>query len=176
MMFPIRDRQDLKDLDEAVLLQNQVKTVRLQDKLGEQNYHEVAKKLFEPITDVIKDTSDNLTKTITESSINNKKSIENLNERFLELMIDKGLIAPYLASSFVILFKPENKSQFRFKKDFYSTKKNDFLINEGIPVSQVSNLITFRDSNRSFKLDGDLLETKKSLNSMLTILINKIEY
>ena len=43
MMFPIKDRQDLKDLDEAVSLQNQVKAVRLQDKLGEQKYHEDAK-------------------------------------------------------------------------------------------------------------------------------------
>ena len=36
---------------------------------------------------------------------------------------------------------------------------NDFLINEGIPVTLFSNMITFRDSNKSFKLDGDLLET-----------------
>ena len=36
---------------------------------------------------------------------------------------------------------------------------NDFLINEGIPVALFSNMINFRDSNKSFKLDGDLLET-----------------
>ena len=36
---------------------------------------------------------------------------------------------------------------------------NDFLINEGIPVTIFSNIITFRDGNKSFKLDGDLLET-----------------
>ena len=36
---------------------------------------------------------------------------------------------------------------------------NDFLINEGIPVTLVSNMLIFRDSNKSFKLDGDLLET-----------------
>ena len=36
---------------------------------------------------------------------------------------------------------------------------SDFLIKDGIPVSLFSNLITFRDSNKSFKLDGDLLET-----------------
>ena len=36
---------------------------------------------------------------------------------------------------------------------------NDFLINEGIPVTLFSKMITFRDSNKSFKLDGDLLET-----------------
>ena len=36
---------------------------------------------------------------------------------------------------------------------------NDFLINGGIPVTLVSNMVLFRDSNKSFKLDGDLLET-----------------
>ena len=66
------------------------------------------------MTDAIEDTSDNSTKTITESSIKNDKAIENLNEKILELMNDKGLIAPYLASSLVFLFKPENKSQFSF--------------------------------------------------------------
>ena len=74
-------------------------------------------------------------------------------------MNDKGLIAPYLASSLINLFKPENKSQFRLKKDLSSTKMNDFLINEGIPVTLFSNMLLFRDSNKSFKLDGDLLET-----------------
>ena len=41
-------------------------------------------------------------------------------------MIDKGLIAPYLASSLANLFKPENKSQFKIIKDPNSTKMNDF--------------------------------------------------
>ena len=35
---------------------------------------------------------------------------------------------------------------------------NDFLINEGIPVTLFSNMLLFRDSKKSFKLDGDLLE------------------
>ena len=112
-MFPIRNVEDLQKLTEAVSLQNQVKAERLQDKLGEQNYHEDAKKLFKPMTDAIKDTSDNLTKTITESSINNNKAIENLNERILELMNDKGLIVPYLDSSLVNLFKPEKSIQIK---------------------------------------------------------------
>ena len=74
-------------------------------------------------------------------------------------MDEKGLIAPYLTSSLVSLFKPENKSQFRLRKDLNSTKINDFIINGGIPVTIFSNMITFRDSNKVFKLDGDLLET-----------------
>ena len=36
MLFPIKNREDLEKLNELVSLQNQVKTVRLQDKLGEQ--------------------------------------------------------------------------------------------------------------------------------------------
>ena len=46
MLYPIKNREDWKDLNEAVSLQNQVHEVRLQDKLGEQNYHEDAKKNF----------------------------------------------------------------------------------------------------------------------------------
>ena len=35
----------------------------------------------------------------------------------------------------------------------------DFLENGGIPVTLYSNMLTFRDSNKFFKLDGDLLQT-----------------
>ena len=45
-MFPIRNVEDLQNLNEVVSLQNQVHEVRLQDKLGEQNYHEDAKKII----------------------------------------------------------------------------------------------------------------------------------
>ena len=111
------------------------------------------------MTDAIKSTSENKTKTLTENSINNDKAIENLIEKLSELMNDKGLISPYLASSLVNLLKPENKSQFRLERDLNSTKLNDFLIKEGIPVTLFSNVLLFRDSNKSFKLDRDLLET-----------------
>ena len=117
------------------------------------------KKVFELVTKSLENTSENLTKTITETSIKNKQAIENLNENILELMNDKGLIAPYLASSLVEVFKTDIKSQFRLRKDHSSTKLNDFLINGGIPVTIVSNMLIFRDSYKSFKLDDDLLET-----------------
>ena len=112
MMFPIRNVEDLQNLNEAVSLQNEVKVVRLQDKLGKQNFHEDMTKVFEPLTDTLKKTSDNITKTFTESSINNNKTIENLNEKILELMNDKGMIAPYLSTSLVEVFEKDNKSQF----------------------------------------------------------------
>ena len=128
MMFPIRNVEDLQNLNEAISLQNQVKVDRLQDKLGKQNFHEDMKEAFEPLTDTLKKTSENITKTITETFIKNNKSIEKLTEKILELMNDQGLIAPYLASDLVNVFKPENKSQFRLRKDPNSTKMNDFLI------------------------------------------------
>ena len=157
-MFPIRNIEDLQNLNEAVSLRNQVKVVRLQDKLGKQNFHENMEEVFEPLTDTFKKTSDNIAKTITENSINNNKAIENLNEKILELMNDKGMIAPYLTTSLVEVFKKDNKSQFRLRKDPNSTKMNDFLIHGNIPVTIFSNMITFRDSNKTFRLEGDLLK------------------
>ena len=158
MLYSIKDREDLENLEELVSLQNQVKVVKLQDKLGEQNFHENMKKVFEPMADTIKDVSENITKTITETSKKNTKAISDLNEKVLELMDEKGLIAPYLTSSLVEVFKKDNKSQFRLRKDPNSTKMNDFLIHGTIPVTIFSNMITFRDSNKSFRLEGDLLK------------------
>ena len=167
MMFPIKDREDLEKLNELVSLQEQVKVVRLQDKLGKQNFHEDWKEVFEPVTKSLEKTSENITKTITESSIKNIKAISDLNEKVLELMDEKGLIASYLASSLINLFKSENKSQFRLGKDTNSIKLNDFLIHGNIPVTLFSNMISFRDTNRSFRLEGDLLKliTNYKLNA-----------
>ena len=158
MLYSIKDREDLENLEELVSLQNQVKVVKLQDKLGEQNFHEDMKKVFEPMADTIKDVSENITKTITETSNKNTKAISDLNEKVLELMNEKGLITPYLTSSLVEVFKKDNKSQFRLRKDPNSTKMNDFLIHGTMPVTIFSNMITFRDSNKSFRLEGDLLK------------------
>ena len=152
MLFPIGNVEDLQNLKEAVSLQNDVKVVRLQDKLGKQNFHEDLKEVFEPMTNAIKNTSENITKSITEASINNNKAIENLNEKVLESMNDKGLID----GSLIEVIKFDNKGQFRLTKDPNSTKPNDFLINEKVPVTIFSNMMTFRETKKVFKLEGDL--------------------
>ena len=41
---------------------------------------------------------------------------------------------------------------------------SDSLITGSIPVTLYSNMLTFRDSNKSFMLDGDLLETMTNYN------------
>ena len=117
MLYSTKTIEELEKLNELVSLHDQVKAVRLQDKLGKQNFHGDMKEVVEPVTKSIKDVSEEMTKRITETSINNNKAIENSNENVLELMNDRGMITPYLASSLVNLFKPENRSQFRFRKD-----------------------------------------------------------
>ena len=72
------------------------------------------------------------------------------------------MIVPYLASSLVNLLKPENKCHFGLVKDLNSTKMNDSLLNPGIPVTLYSNMLTYRDSKKSFKLDGNLLDKLKN--------------
>ena len=67
-------------------------------------------------------------------------------------MNDKGLID----SSLIEVLKSDNKGQFRLIKDPNSTKPNDFLINEKVPVTIFNNMLTFRDTNKTFKLEGDL--------------------
>ena len=88
----------------------------MQDKLGKQIFQEDMKKVFEPVTKSLEKTSENSTKTITEPYIINNKALENLNEKNLELMIDKRFIAPSLTSSLVFLFTPENKINSDLKK------------------------------------------------------------
>ena len=79
-MLPIKNREDLDKLKELASIQSQVKDLRLQDKLDEQNFHENLKKLSEPVTDALKNTSENLTKTITENLITNNQTTWDLKE------------------------------------------------------------------------------------------------
>ena len=175
MLFPIKDREDLEKLDELVSLQDQVKTVRLQDKLGKQNFHEDMKKVFEPVTKSLEKTSQDITKTITESSIKNNQPIENLNNKLLEIMNDRGILASYLMSPLSKITNPEKTTQFKLIKDSSSNRVNDLKINNSIPITLHNNLLTFRDTNKQFELKGDVLKmiTNKNYNVNLASLADK---
>ena len=166
MLYPIKNIEDLEKLNEAVSLQNEVKVVRLQDKLGKKNFHEDIKKYFKPMTDEMKNTSENITKSITESSINNNKAISDLNEKILELMNDRGIIASYLMFPLSKIINPENSTQFKLVDDSTSNRVNDLKINNSIPITLNNNLLTFRETNKQFELKGDLLKmiTNKNYN------------
>ena len=166
MMFAINNREDLDKLEELASLQDEVKVDRLQDKLGKQNFHEDMKKVFEPVTKTLENTSENITKTLTETSMNNNKAMENVNNKLLEIMNDRGILATYLMSPLSKITNPENTSQFKILKDHNSNRVNDLLMKNKIPITLYGNMLTFRDTNKQFKLTGDLLEmiTNKDYN------------
>ena len=175
MLYSIKNIEDLEKLNEAISLQKQVQEVRLQNKLGEQKYHEDIKTFFKPMTDEMKNTSENITKTITENSINNNKLISDLNENILELMNDRGIIASYLMFPLSKIINPENSTQFKLVDDSTSNRVNDLKINNSISITLNNNLLTFRDTNKQFELKGDILKmiTNKNYNTDLASLSDK---
>ena len=166
MSFPIQDREDIKNLNELASLQDQVKTVRLQDKLGKQNFHEDKKKVFEPVTKSLENTSQDITKTITETSIKNNQAIENINNKLLEIFNDRGILATYLMSPLSKNINPDKTSQFELVKDSNSNRVNDLKINKTTPITLYNNMLTFRDTGKEFESKGDLLKmiTNKNYN------------
>ena len=175
MLYSIKNVEDLKDLNELVMLQDQVKAVKLQDKLGEQNYHRKSKKLFEPVTKSLENTSQNITKTIAESSLKNNQAIEKLNNKLLEIRSDRGILATYLMSPLSKITNPENTTQFKLVKDSSSNRVNDLLIHNTKPITLHDNLLTFRDTNKVFELKGDFLNmiTNQNYNVNLASLADK---
>ena len=98
MLFAIKNREDLENLKELVSLESQLKAVRLQDKLGKQDFHEDMRKVFEPVTKSVKDVSEEVTKTMTENSIENNQAFQNLNDKLSKILYARGIIASYLLS------------------------------------------------------------------------------
>ena len=175
MLYAIKNREDLENLEELASLENQVKVVRLQDRLAKQNFHEDIKKVFEPVTKSLENTSENLTKAITETSIKNNLAIENINNNLLEIMNQRGTLATYLMSPLSRITNPENASQFKLVKDPSSNRVNDLKINKTIPITLYGNMLSFRDTNKPFELKGDLLEmiTNSKFNVDLASLSDK---
>ena len=148
----------MEKLEELVSLQNQVKVVRSHNKLGEQIFHDNIKKVFEPVTDTIKTTSETFTKTFTETFNKNNKAIENINNKLLEIRIDSGKTTTYLLSPLSKDTNPGKTCLFKLLKGSSSNRVNDLLIHNSIPITLHDNLLTFRDTGKVFELKGDLLK------------------
>ena len=175
MLYSIKDREELENLNELASLQDQVKAVRLQDKLGKQNFHEDMKEVFEPVTKSLEKTSQDITKTIRETSITNNKAIENLNNKLLEIMNDRGILATHLMSPLSKITNPGNSSQFKLVKDHNSSRVNDLLIKNTIPFTFYNNLLTFRDTGKEVEIKRELLKmiTNNNYNVDHTSLADK---
>ena len=93
------------------------------------------KKVFEPVTKSLENTSQDITKTITETSVKNNQAIENLDNKILEIKNDRGILATYLMSPLSRTTNPENTSQFKLVKDHNSNRVNDLLMKNKIPIT-----------------------------------------
>ena len=175
MLYSIKDGEDLENLEELVSLESQVKAVRTQDKLGKQNFQEDMKNVFEPVTKSLENTYQDIAKTITETSIKNNQTLENLNNKLLEILIDRSILATYLMCPLPKLTNPENTTQYKLVRDANSNRVNDLLIHNTIPITLYNKRLTFRDTGREFELKGDLLEmiTNKNYNVDLAKLSDK---
>ena len=174
-MFPIKNVEYLRKLNAAVSLEIQVKAVRQQDKLREQNFLENLEKAVEPVTKSYKQVSEEVTKTKTGNCIKNNQASENLNNKLLQKMNDRGILASYLMTPLSKITYPENTSQFRLLKDYNSNKVGDLLIKSTIPITLHDNLLTLRDTGKVFELKGDLLKmiTNNKYNVYLASLSDK---
>ena len=88
----------------------------------------------------------------------NNEAINNLYNKLLEIMNDRGILASYSMSPLSKKTNPENNSQFKLVKDSTSNRVNDLKIHNSIPTTLHKNLLTFRDTGKVFELKGDLLE------------------
>ena len=158
----------MEKLEELVSLQDQEKAVRLQDKLGKQNFHEDMKKTIKPVSKSLGSISQDITKTITETSITNNQAKENLNTKFFEILNDRGIISYYVLSPLSKITNPENTSQFKPGKNSTSNSVKDLKINKTKTVTLHDNFLTFRDTKKQFELKGEL-------SKMITNKIYKVD-
>ena len=119
----------MQKLEELTSLKNQVKELHLQVKSRKQNFHGNSTNIYKPHGDTIKDTSRDITKTITETPIKNNKALPILNDNLLEIMTDRGILISYLLSSFSKITNPEHTSQYTLINDPDSERIRDLLIN-----------------------------------------------
>ena len=125
----------MEKLKKLVSLQVEVKAVRLQDKLGKQNFHEDMKKILEPVTKSLESTSQDKAKTLMEESNKNSQKIENLDNNVLQIMNDRGILASYLMIPISKITNPENSTQLKLVKDHSSNRVNDLFLNKTIPIT-----------------------------------------
>ena len=166
MIYSIKNKEDLKDLEKLEVIQPKVKQDRLVEKLSKQGYHYDIKELFEPITKTVRDTNQKL----LEEAKSNTKAIENLDEtndyvKSSESMNEIEIIQSNLIRLIAKLLEPENKSQFRLLEDPDSDNWNEYKLNRE-KVSLYDDKLVFSDIGLVFAVKGDFLSLLTDLDSI----------
>ena len=103
--------------------------------LSKQFFHESIKNTHETLTDINKNTSRYISKTITEFPIENNKAKENSNDKVLELRNERGMIASSLFSPSSKITSRENPSQYKYVKDSNSDRVIELLLHNTLPAT-----------------------------------------
>ena len=115
-MFSITICFDLECLKESASKRNQVKELKLQEKLGKQNFPQVMKKVFELVIDTVTDFSKEVTETMLVTSVKSCKSTTDLNDKPLDVMNERGESATFMPSFSSKLTSTEHSSQIKVVK------------------------------------------------------------
>ena len=133
------------------------------------------KTVLEPVIKSFKDVSQDETKTMTETYKENNTALSNSNKKLLEMMKDRGMLASCLLSPLSKISNSEQTSQFKLVKDSDLNRAIDILINKTIPVTLIDNLLTFRDTDKKFKLEENLLKVVTKTTKRYILLIYRIK-
>ena len=77
-------------------------------------------------------------------------------------MKDKGILPSFFLSPLSKITNPENNSQFKLVIDFDSIRVNDLSTSKTKPVTPYNNLLTFRDTDKKFEVEGEILKFMKT--------------
>ena len=83
------------------------------------------KKIYVPLAKSIKETWRGITRTMTETSIKNNKTISDSKVKFSEIMNDRRLLATSLLSPLSKITNPNNIIQFKLVTDTDSIRVKD---------------------------------------------------
>ena len=160
MIYSMKNKDELKDLEEFDDLQTKVKRVRLVEKLCKQGFQYDVKVFCVPITKTLTDTRNYL---FEEAKSNTKSLMEldeiNKNVIFLKSMNKNEVIHSSLIRPIAKFLKPKNKNQFR-QLDFHNSDNwYDYKMKREKSILDDKKLL-FKDTGKVFTLKGDILSMK----------------
>ena len=127
------------------------------------------KKVCEPVTEIIEDVSEHITKTMTDTSKEKNKTSASLNDKRLNLKNDRNILASSLLFLLSKITNTEHTGQFQLVKSLESNRVKDVLIIKILPVTLYHNLMTIRDTDKSFESYGELLKMITNKNCKLDL-------
>ena len=98
----------MEKLNELVSLQIQIKALRIQDNLVNENFPEKIEKDIEPVTRRITVASRVVTRALMVNSEENNNTLTKLNNKLLDLMKDRGILASYSIPLLAKITNPEH--------------------------------------------------------------------